>query len=124
MRFYDGPGHYTRNPTQTVLSGEIDIHGQPFDVAAWAAASAAGQTWMDGTWNGVEWTGGWPLWPRASSTSRTTSGYATSDCAFGQGFFMDRPLAEDVLADWGAGWRRRRTDLSGARPRLSVAPTV
>lgn len=46
------------------LVGEIDIFGQPFDTAAWAAASNAGTSWNGGSWMGTVYTGdGFDLLP-------------------------------------------------------------
>jgi len=39
------------------LTGEQDIFGQPWNGAAWAAATSNGTAWNGGTWNGSEWTG-------------------------------------------------------------------
>ncbi|QIK66425.1 S8 family serine peptidase [Nocardioides sp. HDW12B] len=41
----------------TVLEGEQDAQGQPWDAAAWVAATASGGAWDGGTWNGRTWTG-------------------------------------------------------------------
>lgn len=46
----------------TELSGERDVHGNPFDTAAWSAASMAGTSWAGGEfmrarWSGDGWTG-------------------------------------------------------------------
>ncbi|WP_369054490.1 S8 family serine peptidase [Kineococcus terrestris] len=65
-----------------VLAGEVDVHGSPFDAAAWATASRAGTAWDGGTWNGAQWTGnGWAAAPERAdwSTSRwSTSRWSTS----------------------------------------------
>ncbi|MBW3665473.1 MAG: S8 family serine peptidase [Actinobacteria bacterium] len=44
--------------TYTPLEGEMDIHGNRWDGAAWATASSAGTSWSAyGEWNGTDWTG-------------------------------------------------------------------
>ena len=40
-----------------VLTGEVDVFGQPWDAHAWAAASTAGTAWSGGTWRGTAWAG-------------------------------------------------------------------
>lgn len=42
------------------LDGEVDVHGNPWDPAAWWAASSHLRSWNGGAWMGVTWTGdGW-----------------------------------------------------------------
>ena len=41
----------------TVLSGEQDIFGKPFDSAAMAALEASASSWSGGTWNASSWSG-------------------------------------------------------------------
>src|SRR4051794_40015356 len=38
------------------LTGNVDIFGRPFDSAAWARATAAGNAWVGGSWMGVRLT--------------------------------------------------------------------
>jgi serine protease AprX len=48
----------TGEVTYTPLQGELDIHGNRWDGAAWASASTAGTSWSAyGEWNGTAWTG-------------------------------------------------------------------
>ena len=66
------------------LRGEIDIFGNPWDGAAWAAASAAGTAWSGGQWRGFTWSGdGWTAstWRDVAWTSGTWSAstWRTSD---------------------------------------------
>jgi serine protease AprX len=61
------------------LKGEVDLHGQPFNAAAMAAAEAAGTAWSGGAWNGSTWAGeGWSAdgtsWASGVWTSRTWAG--------------------------------------------------
>ena len=41
--------------TGAILTGEVDVQGQPFTAAAWDAASVAGTAWTGGLWNGARW---------------------------------------------------------------------
>jgi serine protease AprX len=50
-----GSSHVAINGT--VLEGEQDIFGVPWDPATWSARSAAGQAWDGGIWNGNQWAG-------------------------------------------------------------------
>ncbi len=62
-----GGEHVTDPATGAVLSGELDILGNPWNAAAWASASSAALSWNKGSWNGRTWTGdkatsdGWKL---------------------------------------------------------------
>ncbi|CAN5158163.1 hypothetical protein BH24ACT12_BH24ACT12_23940 [soil metagenome] len=66
----------------TVLTGEVDALGQPWDARSWSAASSAGEAWSGGTWNarswsGADWTGSsWTArsWSSAEWTARSWSG--------------------------------------------------
>ncbi|OIQ91764.1 serine protease AprX [mine drainage metagenome] len=65
-----GDTHVVDNATGTVLAGEVDAFGAPWDGARWAAASTLGTAWMGGQWNSTRWSGdtwtsaGWasPCW--------------------------------------------------------------
>jgi serine protease AprX len=53
-----GSGHVFNGTS--ILTGEEDIFGQPWDGDAWAASSAARTSWNGGIWRGVDWTNsGW-----------------------------------------------------------------
>jgi serine protease AprX len=39
------------------LAGEVDVQGNPWDAAAWWAASSGLNSWVGGDWMGVTWTG-------------------------------------------------------------------
>jgi serine protease AprX len=51
-----GVDHLTA-PDGTVLSGEQDIFGKPFDSSAMAALEASASSWSGGMWNGSSWSG-------------------------------------------------------------------
>jgi serine protease AprX len=48
------------DPNGTVLSGEIDVQGMPWNPSAWWAAASTATAWSGGSWNGATYTGsGW-----------------------------------------------------------------
>ena len=54
-----GTEHVT-DATGTILSGEIDVTGAPWDGRAWRAMSWTGRSWRGDGWNGRSWRGtGW-----------------------------------------------------------------
>jgi serine protease AprX len=66
------------------ISGEVDIFGNPWDGAAWAAATADDTVWEGGKWRGIQLTGdGFDgrVWKSATWTSGSWSGrlWAGSD---------------------------------------------
>jgi serine protease AprX len=69
-----------------VLSGEVDVFGQPWNGAAWAKADAGRQVWKGGDWRGQTLTaGGWKdvsghkTWPTTAWTQRGIGVTVTSD---------------------------------------------
>lgn len=61
-----GSDHVTADGV--VLTGEVDIFGQPINTTNLAGAEAARTTWVDGSWNGSQWTGSSWTGARWSST--------------------------------------------------------
>jgi subtilisin family serine protease len=55
----------------TELRGEADIFGAPFRAATWSLQSAAGISWVGGSWNGNTWTGN--TWSANTWTADTWS---------------------------------------------------
>jgi serine protease AprX len=51
-----GSDHLTA-PDGSVLTGEQDIFGKPFDSSAMAALEASASSWSGGTWNASSWSG-------------------------------------------------------------------
>jgi serine protease AprX len=43
---------------ETVLAGEVDVSGTPWDGARWRDAAWNGQSWLDGYWDGLRWRAG------------------------------------------------------------------
>jgi serine protease AprX len=90
--------------TGAILSGEVDIQGQPWDGQAWAQQSAAGTTWSGGVWNRARWSGDqWAAdgWSRARWSGTSWSRARWSDVSW------DR--ARWSRARWSdASWERAR----------------
>ena len=56
------------------LTGEIDVQGNPWDAAAWWAASSELRSWVGGDWMGSTWTGsGWASESDALESARWSS---------------------------------------------------
>ena len=77
-----GDSHVMDPTTGTVLSGEVDAMGNPWDARSWHTATTAGTAWAGGTWNnriwsGADWTGtSWTArsWHAATWTGQSWSG--------------------------------------------------
>jgi len=52
-----GGAHLVDHATGAVLSGEVDVQGQPFDAASWSGLSAGSTAWTGGVWNSARWSG-------------------------------------------------------------------
>jgi serine protease AprX len=73
-----GSDHLTA-PDGTVLSGEQDIFGKPFDSAAMAALEASASSWSGGLWNASSWSGSsWSASSWSASTWSASSWSASS----------------------------------------------
>lgn len=57
----------------TVIAGEIDLQGAPWDPAKWAPRSATGTAWDGGIWNGSVWAGA--AWVAAGVTGSPLLGH-------------------------------------------------
>jgi serine protease AprX len=88
----------------TVLAGEVDVQGQPWDGPAWAAASAAGTSWAGGTFQRARWSGdGWTSggWARARWSGAAWDSARWSDASWDS--------ARWSRARWSdASWERAR----------------
>jgi serine protease AprX len=69
-----GQDHLTRDGV--VLSGEMDVFGNPFDAVAIALAQANASSWSGGDWNGSSWSGS--SWSGSSWSSNSWSGSSWS----------------------------------------------
>ncbi len=81
-----GSSHLVDDVNGVALTGEVDVQGQPFVSAAWAARSAAGAAWSGGMWNGTRWSGdGWSsgaLWSSTVWSGARWSGALWSDTSW------------------------------------------
>jgi serine protease AprX len=69
----------------SVLQGEQDIFGMPFDSTGMAALEAAGHSWSGGNWNGSSWSGNsWSgsSWSGSSWSGSSWSGSSWSDASW------------------------------------------
>jgi len=92
-----------------VLSGEVDVQGQPFTGAAWDAASVAGTAWSGGMWNGARWSGD-------SWSGARWSGARWSDASWDSARWSDGSWdsARWSGARWSdAGWQSARWSDAG-----------
>ena len=72
-----GGDHLVDPVTGSVLAGEVDVQGNPWNAAAWDATSVAGTAWSGGNWLGTQYTGtGWTSarWSSARWSSARWSG--------------------------------------------------
>jgi serine protease AprX len=94
--------------TGSVLTGEVDAMGQPFDAAAWAPLSALGRSWSGGTWNGRSWSGdGWTStgWAGRSWSGEDWAGRSWSGRSWSGRSWSGRSWSGD---DWtGRSWSGR-----------------
>lgn len=98
-------GSYHVGDSTSQLAGEIDIFGNAFDSAAWAAATASGNAWSGGTWNGAAWSGN--AWSSDDWTGNAWSGAAWSGNAWSGNAWSDESWAGHAWsgASWtGAAW--------------------
>ncbi len=118
-------GSHVVDPTNgTVLSGEVDAMGNPWDARSWREATAAGTAWSAGTWNGRTWTGS--DWSGSSWTARSWRAATWSGNSWAGGDWLARSWRGDV---WTSdGWstmsvpsRSWSQDTWGARSWRGVA---
>lgn len=64
-----GGSHVVDPLDGTVLSGEVDAMGNPWDARSWRDATTAEAAWTGGMWNGRVWTGS--DWSGSSWTARS-----------------------------------------------------
>ena len=86
----------------TVVSGEIDLLGQPWKGSAWAPLSTAGTAWAGGVWNGNVWTGD------GLETSLTVDGVTWSGRTWRSATWTGRTWRADLWTGhtwYGRTWR-------------------
>ncbi len=99
-----GDSHVVDPETGTVLSGEVDAMGEPWDARSWREATAAGTAWSGGTWNGRTWTGSsWAGsdWSGSSWTARSWRDAAWSGNAWAGGDWLARSWRGDLWTSNG-----------------------
>ena len=63
----------------TPITGEVDAQGNPWDAAAWWAATSTLSTWSGGSWMGVTWTGdGWSSDPGLASARWSSARWSSA----------------------------------------------
>lgn len=109
------------------LTGERDIFGKPFDAAAHAKLTSAGNAWNGGTWNGSAWAGrtwagqSWAgrTWASTEWTGRTWAGRTWAGRTWADGSWNGRTWASGTWngRTWaGVEWAGRTwagTDFAG-----------
>jgi serine protease AprX len=105
-------GSHLLDPAGLELNGEIDVQGQPWDPAAWWAASSTLTAWQGGWWNGSVWTGdGWESdiaasWASARWSSARWSGARWSSARWSDANWGSARWSD---ADWmSARWSSAR----------------
>ena len=94
----------------TLLTGERDIFGSPFNSAAMAQAEASAASWSGGVWNGASWSGAsWSgaSWSGASWSSASWSGASWSGASWSGASWSSASWsgASWSSASWsGASW--------------------
>ena len=100
-----GDVHVVDPEDGSVLSGEQDIFGAPWDAEAWAQRTADGSTWEGGRWMGRVWAG--EGWGGTSWTEHTWQGRGWLDTSWtGRGWLGRGWLGRGWLdGGWsGQGW--------------------
>ena len=87
------------------ITGEVDAQGNPWDGAAWRAASTSLTAWNGGQWLGVTWTGdGW-----SSDTSLTSARWTSAQWTSARWTSADWSSARWTSARWtSAQWTSAR----------------
>lgn len=108
-----GGEHVIDPATGDVLTGQVDALGDPFDSAAWVAASTAGRAWSGGTWGSRRWTGNtWYSsgWAPTTWYGSSWSGLAWSSHYWSQAYWYAHSWRDDswLAHSWRGGtWEAR-----------------
>ena len=94
-----GDSHVVDPVDGTVLTGEVDAMGTPWDARSWREATAAGRSWTGGTWNGRTWTGS--DWSGSSWTARSWRDAAWSGDSWTGGDWLARSWRGDLWTSGG-----------------------
>lgn len=95
-----GDAHVVDPTTGTVLTGEVDAMGNPWDARSWREATDAGTAWSGGTWNGRTWTGS--DWSGTSWTARSWRDATWSGTSWSGDDWLARSWRGDTWTE--AGW--------------------
>lgn len=95
-----GGSHVVDPLDGTVLSGEVDAMGNPWDARSWRSATDAEMAWTGGDWNGRTWSGA--DWTGTSWTARSWRSAEWTGRSWSGGDWQARSWRGDV---WTAeGW--------------------
>ncbi len=95
-----GDSHVADPTDGTVLTGEVDAMGSPWDARSWREATAAGNAWTGGTWNGRTWSGS--DWSGSSWTARSWRDATWSGASWAGGAWQARSWRGDTWSS--SGW--------------------
>ena len=95
-----GDNHVADPVSGTVLTGEVDAMGNPWDARSWREATTAGTAWSGGTWNGRTWTGS--DWTGSSWTARSWRDATWSGTSWTGDDWLARSWRGDTWT--AAGW--------------------
>ena len=79
-----GGSHLVDPSTGSILYGEVDVQGMPWNASAWQAAERAGTAWNGGSWlgeqySGSNWAAGTATWASTGWTAARWSGAQWTD---------------------------------------------
>ena len=94
-----GDSHVMDPATGTVLTGEVDAMGNPWDARSWHTATTAGKAWTGGTWNGRTWSGA--DWSGTSWTARSWRSRHVDRTSWSGGDWQARSWHGDVWTSTG-----------------------
>jgi len=103
-----GSSHVVDPDNGSVLTGERDIHGAPWDARTWSSKSMQAAAWKGGDWNARTWSGS--AWSGSSWSARTWSARTWSGTSWSARTWSARTWSSDVWSarTWsGNDWRAR-----------------
>ena len=95
-----GDSHVMDPADGSILRGELDAMGNPWDARSWHAATTAAKAWTGGTWNGRTWTGA--DWSGTSWTARSWGAATWTGRSWSGGDWQARSWHGDVWTS--SGW--------------------
>jgi serine protease AprX len=108
-----GSTHVYDPANDSVLAGEQDIFGNPWNPTSWAPASRTQRSWTGGSWNGSVWTGSdfgvtadqRVEWETVPWTGRSWAGVDWAGRSWANAYWNGRSWASDAWA--GRSWAGR-----------------